>query len=127
MAGTGRVYLPVTWELLAELDDRGEVRSPVEPVAALAVGEEAEYAALQQAADLSAALLEVPGRRVVVVAEVPLETPAVSPVVSLRQVVAVHVDDAEVDPAYLHDDHVAEPPDLGWWATQEIPRLLGRD
>jgi hypothetical protein len=137
MTGSGRVYLPLTWELLAELDRAGEVVPPVEPVLAQEMAqemaqamtqatgqgdEEAEYAALQHAADLSAGLLEGPGRRVVVVAELAGDGAAVP----LRRVVAVHVDDAAIDPAYLTDDGVREPPDLGWWATQELPALLGR-
>lgn len=116
-----RLYLPMTTALLRRLHDDGTVPAEVDRLAtdpADEGDEEAEYAVLQDAADASAALLDGPGRRVVVVAEAPAgEWP-----VALRRVVAVHADDADVDPA-AYDD----PPELGWWATQEIADLLGRE
>lgn len=116
---TTRLYLPMTTALLRRLHETGEVPAEVER-RALGPGEEgdeeAEYAALQDAADASAALLEGPGRRVVVVAEAPHDEQPLP----LRRVVAVHADADDVDPA-AYDD----PPELGWWATQEIADLLG--
>ncbi len=99
------------------------------------------------AADTAQAL---PVRRVVVVAEVPEATPRpdlddavvkVSGPVAMDQVVAVHVDGAEAEPAVrkaaacvdaadLGDEDAelalgdAEDHDLGWYATQELPFLL---
>lgn len=114
-----RLYLPMTTALLRRLHETGEVPVEVErrPLDLGDEGdEEAEYAALQDAADAAAGLLDAPGRRVVVVAQAP---PDERPL-SLRRVVAVHADDADVDPADYDD-----PPELGWWATQEIADLLG--
>jgi hypothetical protein len=61
-------------------------------------------------------LLEGPGRRVVVVAD--LADP--DGVVPLRLVDAVHADPADRAADADPDD------DLGWYATQEIGSLLGR-
>ena len=105
-----RVYLPLTLALLAELHATGEVRGPEEPFVADGEDEEAEYAALEAAADVSAALQPHGARRVVLVAEVDSETEPVP----LRRVLAVHADVAGARP---HDD-------LAWFATQEIPDLL---
>ena len=69
-----RVYLPLTIALLAELHAAGEVdRDRRRRRGAEDDSEEAEYAALMTAADASAALLDGPGRRVVVVAELEKE------------------------------------------------------
>lgn len=123
-----RVYLPATTALLEVLHETGELPAGVTRVRAEGDDEESEYAALQQAADDSAELLDGPGRRVVVVAEIDTGV-GVSLAdgdgpVPLARVVALHVDDADVDPA---DAAYADPPELGWWATQELPVLLGRD
>lgn len=113
-----RLYLPLTWAQLRELHETGEAPAGAARLRAEGDDEEAEYAALQDAADASAALLDGPGRRVVVVAEVAnAEAP-----VALARVVAVHADDAPLDPGSAAYD---DPPELGWWATQEIAELLG--
>ena len=77
--------------------------------------EEAEYDALAEAADAATDLLDGPGRRVVVVADVP-DPDAAFPI---SLVAAVHADTDDVDP------HANGLPDLGWYAVQEIPDLLG--
>ena len=112
-----RVYVPATLAVLAELHAVGAVAGPGR-VAASEATEEAEYDALTRAAEASAALLEGPGRRVVVVAET--TGPAGGPI-TMPEVVAVHVDTEDVDPGADPD----ELPDLGWFATQEIADLLG--
>ena len=68
------------------------------------------------AAELSQQLLTGPGVRVVLVAE----TEAAGPddPVGLTDVVAVHADSDPVDP----DD--GDPPELGWYAVQELGDLL---
>ena len=104
-----RVYVPATLDLLARFHAEAEVPT-AGAVLAVDESEDAEYAALVEAADASASIASG-GRRVVVVAEVAHEG-AVAP---LRDVVAVHVDTEDgADP----DD------DLAWYATQEIPDLL---
>lgn len=112
-----RVYLPATIVLLAEQHAAGSYVVPEDAVVAEDDSEDAEYAALMTAADASAALLAGPGRRVVVVAELPAP-PASGDPVAARQVVAVHAD-TEDRPAGADPDE-----DLGWFATQEIPHLL---
>ena len=110
-----RVYVPATLDTLGRWHADGQV-----PAAAIAEAfeapddtEEGEYAALMSAADASAELLAGPGRRVVVVVD-SLYAPA-----DWSDVVAVHADvterPADADP---NDD-------LGWFATQEVPDLLG--
>ncbi len=94
--------------------------------------EELEYAALTDAAAQSLRLVASSGgepRRVVVVAEAPDEaiTPTgesrssvtVTADVPLRKVASIHIDDPQVD---LDD---AEGWELMWFATQELPYLLG--
>ncbi len=108
-----RLYLPVTPDDLAEALRTGSVRLPAETVAAPDESEDAEYEALLVAADVSAELVAgLPAgrrRRVVVVTE-SREDP-----VRLRDVVAIHADDA--------DD--ADPDsDLGWYGTQELGDLV---
>ena len=110
-----RRYVPST---LADLSRDWERPGPAvdDVVEAADDSEEAEYAALTEAADLSAArVLGAPDgsrRRVVVV----VESGADAAAPRWSDVVAVHVDD--------RDD--ADPDDeLGWWATQEVPGLLG--
>ena len=106
-----RVYLPATLDRLAAYQREGVVPASAERFVAEDDSEDAEYAALGEAADAAADLLDDPGRRVVLVAEVGDPDAAVP----LAEVVAVHVDVREdADP----DD------DLGWFATQEIPHLL---
>ena len=106
-----RAYLPTTLDLLARHHAEGAVPVDSDPITAEDASEEAEYAALMTAADASAALLDGPGRRVVLVAEVPDGAESVP----LRLVASVHVDtEDDADP----DD------DLAWYATQEISELL---
>jgi hypothetical protein len=106
-----RAYLPSTLDRLARFHSDGVVPVDVDPITAEDESEEAEYAALMTAADASADLLDGPGRRVVLVAEVP--TGATS--VPVRLVASVHVD--------TRDD--ADPDDdLAWYGTQEIPDLI---
>ena len=109
-----RVYLPGTLAALAELRDRGSLPASADRYVADGDAEDAEYAALMTAAADAGALLDGPGRRVVVVAEV------ADPdgVVPLDDVVAVHADPAD-RPADADPDE-----DLGWYATQEIDALL---
>jgi hypothetical protein len=106
-----RVYVPTTLDALAEHVDHGYVPESAERFVAPGEDEESEYAALSAAAEASAALLDGPGRRVVVVAEVnDIDGP-----VAMELVVAVHADtDVEHEP----DD------DLAWFATQEIQYLI---
>lgn len=116
-----RIYLPATRTLLAEWYAAGEVPLGEDGFVAPDDNEESEYAALMTAADASADLLAGPGRRVVVVVETPDEGPDDHPpaTVPLRLVAAVHAD--------LEDRPVDADPDddLGWFARQEIPDLLG--
>jgi hypothetical protein len=110
-----RVYVPATLTVLAELAARGELPASADRFVAADETEEAEYDALAEAAAASAAQLGGAGRRVVVVAE--LDDP--DGPVPLLLVAAVHADSDEVDPAS------GDLPDLGWYAVQEIPDLLG--
>ena len=110
-----RVYVPASLTALAELVARGELPPSSDRFVAADDTEEAEYDALGEAAEASAAMLGGVGRRVVVVAEVPDPDGAVP----LTLVEAVHADTADVDPG------VDDLPDLGWYAVQEIPDLLG--
>lgn len=106
-----RVYLPLTPDSLARAVEEGMVPADVEKVLAEDESEEAEYAALMTAADVSAALLTGPGRRVVLAADVV----DVAGAVPMRLWAAVHVD--------IEDD--ADPDDdLAWYATQEISDLI---
>jgi len=116
-----RLYLPATLPLLARLHHVGSLPVGDDAVTAVDESEDAEYDALVTAAASSASLAAEldPGlrRRVVVVAEVA----TVAGRISLADVVAVHADAVDVpagaDPYDLGD--------LGWYATQEIPDLLG--
>lgn len=114
---TSRVYLPLTIADLATADQTGEVVVTDDAVVAADDSEEQEYAALMTAADASAALLDGPGRRVVLVAELARE-PEPGERLPRERWVAVHADEtdrpADADP----DD------DLGWFALQEIQHLL---
>jgi hypothetical protein len=111
---TVRVYVPATLGFLAEFVRLGEIPEQVERFAAMGADEEAEYLALMSAADSSAALLDGPGRRVVVVAD--LDDP--DGAVPMSRVVAVHADPAE-RPFDADPDE-----DLAWYAAQEIETLL---
>jgi hypothetical protein len=166
-----RVYLPCTLPALARVLADGEL-GPA-PLTGYAVTpaliewyvsgdtEELEYVALTEAARASLRLLlagrkdgeQVPGRRVVIAAEVPdgqvrmgadLEERArvrVDKPVPLAKIAAVHVDDPSATPdidaavaalpaADEGDDDArftvdgAEAHELMWYATQEIPDLL---
>jgi hypothetical protein len=99
---------------LARLSDEGSLTASDERYVADGDTEEQEYAALMAAAADSAALLDGPGRRVVVVADVTDPDGEVP----LRDVVAVHAD-PEDRPAGADPED-----DLGWYATQEIEALL---
>ncbi|WP_295661982.1 DUF6912 family protein [uncultured Nocardioides sp.] len=106
-----RTYVAATLELLRDWHAAGLVPSSAGRVPAEGDDEEAEYAALMTAADLSADLLAGSGRRCVVVAE----TGDPDGELLWRQVVAVHVDtEDDADP----DD------DLAWFAVQEVPHLV---
>jgi hypothetical protein len=109
-----RVYVPTTLAGLAALTRDGALPVSAERYVTDSDAEEAEYAALMAAAADAAALLDGPGRRVVVVAEVGDPDGAVP----LRDVVAVHAD-PEDRPADADPDE-----DLGWYAAQEIDALL---
>jgi hypothetical protein len=109
-----RVYVPTTLTGLARLRDDGSLPASVERYVADGDSEEQEYAALMAAAAEAAELLDGPGRRVVVVADVADPDAAVL----LRDVVAVHADPAD-RPAGADPDE-----DLGWYATQEIDAVL---
>ncbi|MET3963027.1 hypothetical protein ABIE44_002961 [Marmoricola sp. OAE513] len=110
-----RVYVPTTVAGLAAYVRSGSVPSTAERFVPVDDSEEAEYEALAEAAEVATGLLEEDGRRVVIVADVEDEDAAFP----LSQVEAVHADTEDVDPG--EDDL----PDLGWFATQEIPDLIG--
>jgi hypothetical protein len=106
-----RLYLPATLATLAEYAERGEIPADVDGLTSPDETEDGEYATLMEAAAASRALLDGPGRRVVLVAEVEHRGRPVP----LDRVVAVHVDTV---------DGAAEDDDLAWYATQEIPDLI---
>lgn len=109
-----RIYLPATIERLSALLASDRIAPDPEPFEADGDDEAAEYAALMAAADASAALLDGPGRRVVLVAEV--ADPAAP--IALADLVAVHADVAE-------RQHDADPDeDLAWFGVQEIDAIL---
>jgi hypothetical protein len=116
-----RLYLPATLPDLALLQRLGTLCVGDDVVVAPDESEDAEYDAMATAAEVSAYRLGELGpgqrRRVVIVAEVARMVEAVG----LSDVVAVHADARDVplgvDPGDLED--------LGWYATQEIPDLLG--
>jgi hypothetical protein len=109
---SARVYVPATLGSLRDLVASGALPASAERLTAADASEEAEYAVLMAAAAGSRALGGGTGRRVVVVAELP----APDGEVPLDRVVAVHVDT---------EDDADEDDDLAWFATQEIPDLLG--
>jgi hypothetical protein len=110
-----RVYLPTTLDALSGFVEAGEVPSVEERFVASDESEDAEYDALAAAAEAAAGLLSGRGRRVVVVAEVADADAAVP----MDLVASVHADSEDVDP------DAADLPELGWYAVQEIPDLLG--
>ena len=110
-----RVYVPATLGTLAAFVETGQVPAGEERFVAVDESEEAEYDALATAADAAAELLGTRGRRVVVVAEVS-DPDAAFP---MTLVASVHVDTDDIDPL------IADLPELGWYAVQEIPDLLG--
>jgi len=119
-----RLYLPATLHLLARLQQHGSLPVGDDVVVVDDEDEDVEYDALMTAAETSAiwaAELD-PGerRRVVVVAEV--AGPGLPASVSVTDVVAVHADASDV-PGDLTDPDLLD--DLCWYATQEIPDLLG--
>jgi hypothetical protein len=109
-----RIYVPTTLPGLAAFVRADAVPSTAERFVADDDTEEAEYEALSEATEAATSLLDEPGRRVVVVADVDDEDAAVP----FSRVEAVHADTDEVDPAQ------EDLPDLGWFATQEIDDLL---
>jgi hypothetical protein len=109
-----RIYVPATLAGLAGYLRSGAVPSTAERFVAPDDSEESEYAALEAAAVAAVGLLDGPGRRVVLVAEVADEDAAVP----LDRLEAVHADTEPVDPA------ARDLPDLAWFATQEIEDLL---
>lgn len=109
-----RVYLPATVGRVRDLLATGTIALDPEPFEADGDDEAAEYAALMSAADVSTTLLDGPGRRVVLVAEVgDLSAP-----VAVSDLVAVHAD--------VSDRPVDSDPDedLAWFAVQEIDTLV---
>jgi hypothetical protein len=119
-----RLYVPATVRLLAALNASGGLVVGDDVVVAADDAEDTEYDALMTAAETSALWASEldPGerRRVVVVAEV--AGTQVPGSVSTADVVAVHADAADV-PGDLTDPDLLG--DLCWYATQEIPGLLG--
>ena len=119
-----RVYLPATLHLLGRLQEHRVLPVGDDVVVAHDESEDTEYDALMTAAETSAVLaaeLE-PGdrRRVVVVAEVD----SLGTSLALGDVVAVHADTQDL-PEEPDPDELDDLDDLAWYATQEIPDLLG--
>lgn len=110
-----RIYVPTTLPGLAAYVRSGSVPSIAERFVAEDDTEEAEYAALSEAAEAATAMLDEPDRRVVIVADLD-DADAAFPISLIE---AVHADTDEVDPG------VEDLPDLGWFATQEIDDLIG--
>ena len=106
--------MATTLPALARFVEDGVLPPSVDRFLATDEDEESEYAALMAAAEASAALIDGPGRRVVVVAEA--DDPDAE--LPLRRVVAVHADAT---------DAAAADEDLLWYAGQEIPFLLDDD
>ncbi|MCD0446738.1 hypothetical protein LO763_24265 [Glycomyces sp. A-F 0318] len=149
-AALTRVYLPADVAMLAHLAESGEVRpvATVHAVTAWLVGaapgadvEDLEYTAFADAAAASVALLagQVP-RRVVISADVP-EALVIDRAegteadfdgaVALKQVAAIHVDDADAA-AQIAAELASGAPDpaaieanvLDWYAPSELQELL---
>jgi hypothetical protein len=113
-----RVYLPLTIDGLAAAQAEAAVVATDDLVVAVDDSEEQEYAALMTAADASAALLDGPGRRVVLVADLERE-PQPGESVPRKRWAALHAD-VEDRPADADPDD-----DLGWFGIQEIDAVLG--
>jgi hypothetical protein len=111
---TARCYVPATLERLRGYLEQAALPADVDRFVPESDQEEDEYAALMSAADAAAELLDGPGRRVVVVAEI--DDP--DQPIPMSQVVAVHCDVADRPADADPDDYLA------WFATQEIPDLL---
>ncbi|CAN5329906.1 hypothetical protein BH09ACT12_BH09ACT12_13400 [soil metagenome] len=109
-----RIYLATTIAGVRGLLDSGSIAPEPEPFEAAGDDEAAEYDALMSAADVSAALLDGPGRRIVLVAEV--GDPSAP--LTIADLVAVHADVAD-RPAQADPDE-----DLAWFGVQEIDTLL---
>ncbi len=109
-----RVYVPATLDDLRRFADAGVVPVEAERFVPADDDEESEYDALLVAADAAAGLLDGPGRRVVVVGDVSDPDAAIE----WSRVQAVHADPVDVDP------RSSDLPDPGWYATQEVTRLL---
>lgn len=109
-----RLYLPTTLGGVRGLVERGTIAPDPEPFEAGGDDEGAEYDALMSAADVSATLLDGPGRRVVLVAEVR----DISAPIELGDLVAIHADVAD-RPSGADPDE-----DLAWFGVQEIDSLL---
>jgi len=111
---TVRCYVPVTLDRLRTYVEAGRLPDELDRFDPAGDDEESEYAALMAAADAAAALLDGPGRRVVVVAEID----APSSPIGIGDLVAVHCDVADRAADADPDE------DLAWFATQEIDSLL---
>ena len=111
-----RVYVATTLHDLGEHVATGSVPASAERVVVHDDDEQAEYDGLMTAAGLSAAAQPSGSRRVVVVVDTDA---APEGALAWRDVVAVHADPAE-RPADADPDD-----DLAWYATQEVPDLLG--
>ncbi|MBU1801547.1 MAG: hypothetical protein KKA97_04760 [Actinobacteria bacterium] len=109
-----RIYLPTTIERVRGLLESRTIAPDPEPFEADGDDEGAEYAALMSAADVSTSLLDGPGRRVVLVAEV---SDASAPL-ALSDLVAVHADVADRPEGADPDE------DLAWFGVQEIDSLV---
>ncbi|MFL6158350.1 MAG: DUF6912 family protein [Marmoricola sp.] len=117
-----RVYIAVTREQLARYLQAGLVPGSNEYFVAEDESEDAELeayeAAVVHAGDF---MLEGPGRRYVLAVEVVAGADGTSDSIAdmpWSKVHALHADTEDVDPA------ADELPELGWYATQEIPDLL---
>ncbi|HEX4189521.1 MAG TPA: hypothetical protein VHZ06_00890 [Marmoricola sp.] len=113
-----RVYIPATLDRLTAYAERGFVPGTGDFLVAEDDTEDAEYEAMAAAALDAAELLDGAGRRVVLVAEASGRDGWIEDV-AMADVVAAHVDLEDVDPSQ------DELPELAWYATQEIPDLLG--
>jgi hypothetical protein len=112
-----RVYVPATVVALGAYVRSGVVPSTTDRFVADDETEEAEYAALAEAAEAALGLLDEDGRRVVIVADLDDEDAAFG----IDEIEAVHADTDDVDAGADPEDL----PELGWFATQEIDDLLG--
>lgn len=169
MSKTMRVYVPATFDILAELHRNGEhpVRSAVAFALTPAVreyyteGDEEElaYSAFLDAAKASLRLLSIgdeerfPHRRVVISADVDAEAVSLHPEdgesvvrldppkITVQQLVAIHVDDSDAEPATARAIELIDAADLGdedaelalgdcednlmsWYDCKELPFLV---